>query len=89
MELKKKIDEANQEAVNRMINSKLVWVDVRPAIEVIPGMEKNLILHAGPPITFKRMCRPQKNAVIGAAMYEGLASSEEEVNELCASGRFA
>ena len=58
MELKKKIDEANQEAVNRMINSKLVWVDVRPAIEVIPGMEKNLILHAGPPINFNRICRP-------------------------------
>ena len=86
MELKKKIDEANQEAVNRMINSKLVWVDVHPAIEVIPGMKKNLILHAGPPITFKRMCRPQKNAVIGAVIYEGLASTEEEVDELCASG---
>jgi len=87
MGLKEKINEANQEAVNRIINSKVVWVDVKPAIEVIPGMEKNLILHAGPPITFKRMCRPQKNAMLGAAMYEGLVTSEEEMDELCASGK--
>ena len=56
MDLKEKINEANQEAVNRIINSKVVWVDVKPAIEVIPVMEKNLILHAGPPITFKQLC---------------------------------
>ena len=54
--------------------------------DVIPGMHKKLILHAGPPISWERMCGPMKGAVIGAVIYEGLAKTEEEAVGLIESG---
>ena len=41
-------------------------------------MKKNLIMHAGPPIEWERMCGPLRGAIIGALIYEGLAKDEEE-----------
>ena len=41
--------------------------------EVIPGMRKDLLLHAGPPITWMRMCGPLRGAVLGAGA-AGLAA---------------
>ena len=49
--------------------------------EVVPGMKKNLILHAGPPITWDKMSGPMRGAVIGGLMYEGLAGSQEEAEK--------
>jgi hypothetical protein len=45
-----------------------------------------MILHAGPPITWERMCGPQRGAVMGALIYEGLVSDEAEASRLVASG---
>ncbi len=86
-DLKSKIEEANQEAVRRMVESQPVWVDVRKAIEVVPGLKKNMIMHAGPPISWERMGSSQKNAVKGAIIYEGLAKTMEEADHLVASGK--
>ncbi|OUN02315.1 hypothetical protein B5G43_16380, partial [Flavonifractor sp. An92] len=80
------INQANQQAVHTMLEADPVWVDVRPAIEVIPGMTKDTILHAGPPITWERMCGPMKGAIAGALMLEGRARTEAEAYELAASG---
>ena len=55
--------------------------------EVIPGMDKKTILHAGPPVTWERMCGPQKGAVMGGLIYEGLAKDLKEAEELAASGQ--
>jgi hypothetical protein len=52
----------------------------------IPGMRENLILHAGPPVTWERMCGPMKGAVTGALIYEGRAKNEKEARELASSG---
>jgi hypothetical protein len=87
MDIRDKINQANLQAVTRMIESKPVWVDVRPAVEVVPGMGENMILHAGPPISWERMCKPQKNAVIGAIIYEGLANTPEEAGKAVLDGR--
>ncbi|RPH92906.1 DUF1116 domain-containing protein, partial [candidate division KSB1 bacterium] len=57
------------------------------AMDLIPGMKKNLLLHAGPPITWDRMCGPMRGAVIGALIYEGLANDEESAEHLAASGQ--
>ncbi len=86
MNLRDKINEANQKAMSILFNSKPRWVDVRPAIEVIPGMKKNLILHAGPPIAWERMCSAQKNSVAGAAVFEGLAKDLDEAKAMAARG---
>ncbi len=80
------IEKANKEALDRLLAARPVLVGMAKAIDVIPGMKKNMILHAGPPVTWDRMCGPQKGAVIGALMYEGMAKNEKEAEELAASG---
>lgn len=86
-ELGRRIDEANAEGLRRLIDSQPILFDVRPAGEVLPEMDKHTILHAGPPITWERMCGPVKGAVIGALMYEKLASNPKEAEALASSGK--
>lgn len=78
----KLIGEANQKAVSKIISSRPRLVDIKPAIEAIPGMNKNLVLHAGPPITWDRMCGSFRGAIVGALMYENLAKNMEEAERL-------
>ncbi len=82
------IKNANLKAVSEIMKADPVWVDVRPAIEVIPGMTEKLILHAGPPIEWERMSGPLKGAIAGALMIEGYAQTVEEAYEIAASGEF-
>jgi len=56
MDIKQKIEAANQTAVKRMIDGDPVLVDIAPAIEVIPGMKDRMITHSGPPIPWSNMC---------------------------------
>jgi hypothetical protein len=84
---KGKIESANKEAITRILNAKPFLVGMGKAIDVIPGMKKNLLLHAGPPVTWDRMCGPMKGAVIGALIYEGMASSTQEAEKIAASGK--
>ena len=80
------VDAANAEAVDRLMRGRPTLVDMGIARDVIPGYHDRLILHAGPPITWERMCGPQRGAVMGALVYEGLAAGEDEAAELAASG---
>src|SRR3990172_675575 len=80
------IDHANQEAAARILEGQPILTDVAPAADVIPGMERTLILHAGPPITWERMSGPLRGAVIGGLLYEGLARDEREAAQRAASG---
>ena len=81
-----KITRANEEAMKIILTGKPVLTGMSTAIEKIPGMKKNLILHAGPPVTWDRMCGPTRGAIMGALMYEGLASTAEEAEKLASSG---
>lgn len=80
------IQAANQEVVKRIQRGQAALVGMGIAKEVIPGMHDHMILHAGPPITWERMCGPQRGAVMGALIYEGLARDEIEAARLAASG---
>jgi hypothetical protein len=84
--MKVDMEKANQEAASRMLRSRPALIDVSTAGESIPGMEKKMILHAGPPVSWERMCGPLRGAVIGGLMLEGLARSSEEAGALAASG---
>jgi hypothetical protein len=84
--MKGKIEEANQEAVSRIQRAKPTLIDVSTAGEAVPGMKRNLILHAGPPVTWENMCGPMKGAVIGGLILEGLARNRQEAEALAASG---
>jgi len=81
------IEEANSRALETLNASHPVVVGIRKALHVIPGMETGLILHAGPPVTWERMCGPMKGAVMGALIYEGLAGDEDEAARLAASDK--
>ena len=71
------IDTANRAALERLLEAHPFLVDVRPAIDLIPGMTRDTILHAGPPIAWERMSGPMRGAVGGALVYEGLARTIE------------
>ena len=77
---------ANQEAASRILKSKPTIVGIGVAGEEIPGMHKKLVLHAGPPVSWERMCGSMRGAVIGGLIYEGLAGDKQEAQELAASG---
>lgn len=85
IEEKLNIEKANKEALNRLLSAKTRLVGMGKAVDVVPGMKKNTILHAGPPITWDRMCGPQKGAVIGALIYEGIAKDESEAEIIASS----
>ncbi|MBI5304198.1 MAG: DUF1116 domain-containing protein [Chloroflexi bacterium] len=80
------IEAANAEAVRRIASGKAVLVGLGIARDVVPGMREKMILHAGPPIGWDRMCGPVRGAVIGACLYEGWAQSPDEASQLAASG---
>jgi len=80
------VDKANEETVRRMKASRPLWVDVQPAIKVIPGMQPNHILHSGPKIEFERMCDPQQRAVEAAAIFEGWCTDKASLVAKLKSG---
>jgi hypothetical protein len=80
------IDAANNQAVERMMASRPMLKGLAAASDVIPGMQPNLILHAGPPIEWDRMSGPLRGAVIGALLFEGLAKDEKRAGEMAGSG---
>jgi hypothetical protein len=81
------IEKANTQCVERMMEAQPLVTGVARAIDVIPGMRDNLLLHAGPPITWDRMAGPMKGAVIGALLFEGKASTPQEAEALAKSGK--
>lgn len=84
-ELGEKIGKANQQTLEILKKGQPRWVGCKDAISVIPGMTKKTILHAGPPISWENMCIPMRNGIIGAAVYEGLASTIGEAEALIGS----
>jgi len=85
------IERANARAVKIILGGRPHLVGLERAVDVIPGMKPDLLLHAGPPIAWERMCGPMRGAVIGALLYERKAGSAGEAQRLAASGaiRFA
>jgi hypothetical protein len=81
------IDEINARVVEIIQRGRPHLVGMGLARDTIPGYHNRLILHAGPPITWERMCGPQRGAVMGALVYEGLAKTETEAADLAASGQ--
>ncbi len=80
------VDAANARALARLLASRPHLVAVAVARDVIPGMADDLFLHAGPPVTWERMCGPLRGAVVGGLLYEGRASTAEEAARLAAAG---
>ncbi len=80
------IEAANREALRRINAGRPQLVGMGIARDAIPGYHARLLCHAGPPITWERMCGPQRGAVLGAILYEGWAETPEAAAVLAASG---
>ncbi len=80
------VESANATAIEKVLQGKPQLLGIGEALDVIPGMRENLVLHAGPPVSWNRMCGPMKGAVIGALIYEGMVKNPEEAITLASSG---
>jgi Protein of unknown function (DUF1116) len=78
---------ANGAALERLVRGRAVLLDVRPAVEVVPGMRPDLILHAGPPLAWDEMVPPMQAAVQGALVHAGACDTLEDAARLAHDGR--
>ena len=85
-DIRQKIDAANATALERMLAGDPVLVDVAPAGEVVADLEDRMILHAGPPIGWERMCGAQQGAAIGLTLFEGWASTPDDARHMLERG---
>ena len=86
------IQRANDEALARILAADPWLTGVRRGGELIPALDaERLVLHAGPPLEWARMCGPLRGAVCGAIVYEGWAADLAAAEALAARGgvRFA
>jgi hypothetical protein len=78
---------ANALAVERMLAVRAQLVDLLPAREAL-GLADGEFLHAGPPVSWERASGPLRGALMGAAVFEGLADDPEAAADLAARGGF-
>lgn len=70
------VNAANDRAIAQVLACKPRLVSVRPALEVVPGMRAETILHAAPPTTWESLSAPLLAALTGAAEFEGLPQDQ-------------
>ena len=85
-----RVEDANRTAFDAFLAASPVLRGVCTARE-LPGLDGRVLLHAGPPIEWARMCGPMQGAIVGAILYEGWAKDPEAARALAESGaiRFA
>jgi hypothetical protein len=83
------IEAANRKAFEAYLRAQPVLEGIGVAGEALPGMTGRMILHAGPPIEWQRMCGPMQGAIVGAILYEGWAADPDAARSLAASGKIA
>jgi Protein of unknown function (DUF1116) len=79
---------ANALAMQRMLGVRAHLVDVVPARTAL-DLQPGEFLHAGPPISWERAAGPLRGALMGAAVFEGLAESPEAAAQLGERGGLA
>ena len=85
-DIKTKINEANNEAIERLLKAEAHWVGMKKVIDAVPGFKPNMILHSGPPIDLDRMSPAQKRGIVGGVLHEKIAKTEKEALGMIESG---
>lgn len=78
---------ANDLAVTAMLEATPILTDVVPALDALPGMTPHTILTSGAPLEWPEYTGGQRRAILGAAIYEGLATTTEEADKLLHNGQ--
>ena len=81
------VEAANRTAFAAYLAAQPILEGIGIARRVIPGMGRRMILHAGPPIAWERMCGPMQGAIVGAILLEGWAADAAAARGLAESGR--
>jgi len=82
-----KVDKANTKAFAAYSAAMPVLEGIGVASKAIPRMRGKMLLHAGPPIEWKRMCGPMQGAIVGAILHEGWARNEKDARALVTAGK--
>jgi hypothetical protein len=80
------IDAANAEVLRRLDEGVPCLVDMRTAIDVVPGLGERMLLHAGPPIAWADVCDPLRRSMRAAVVVEGWAGDVAAADALLSSG---
>jgi len=81
------VQQANEDVMRRIVSARARWTAVRAAQTEIPGLERGVLLHAGPPLDWASASGPMRGALIGALLYEEWAETAEQAEHLLASGQ--
>ena len=81
MSVSEKKELANTESFQNMVDSDPVLIDIGKAGSVVPNLLPNMILTSGPSLPWESYYGGQKDAIIGAALFEGLGTSRTEVEQ--------
>ena len=77
---------ADRLACERMAASRPLWDSLEPAASAV-GLEKQVLLHAGPPFaSASEITRPILNSACVAAVFEGLAADFDAAEAMIAAG---
>jgi uncharacterized protein DUF1116 len=68
----------NRLAVERLCAAEPVLVDVRRAGDVVPGLTRETVLTSGAPLPWSDYVGGQRTAILGAAVFEGMARDLDE-----------
>ena len=84
-----KVESANRQVFLALSGAHPFLEGIAWARDVIPGTGERTLLHAGPPITWEKMCGPMRGAVLGAIIYEGWAENPADAEQLAGSGEIS
>ena len=84
-----RIEAGNRVAYAAYLEAQPALEGIGPARTLVPRMGRRMILHAGPPIEWARMCGPMQGAIVGAVLFEGWAEDVDAAARLAASGKIA
>ena len=79
-------ERANVEAHRRLCSADPVLIEILPALEALPGFDAATILTSGPPMPWGCYEGGQRSAIIGGALFEGLAGTVQEAEDKIAGG---
>ena len=80
------VERANARVFDLLVEGRPFLVDCRPAHEALELPER-VVLHAGPPVAWERMCEPMRAAVACAIRYEDWAANDDAAEALVRDGR--
>ncbi|HET6834066.1 MAG TPA: DUF1116 domain-containing protein [Acidimicrobiales bacterium] len=83
------VDAANAEVLRRLDVGAPKATGVRPAADVVPGVEGTMLLHCGPPIDYADAIDPLRRSMRAAVVAEGWAPDVAAADRLLAGGRVA